>query len=46
MHLLLIFSIIIEKLVDSFRAFVLAWLQNEKQHSLIDYSYAFDLRQL
>lgn len=23
-----------------------AWLQNEKQHSLIDYSYAFDLRQL
>jgi len=23
-----------------------AWRQNEKQHSLIDYSYAFDLRQL
>lgn len=23
-----------------------AWLQNEKQHNLIDYTYAFDLRQL
>ena len=23
-----------------------AWRQNEKQHSLIDYSYAFDLRQV